>query len=76
MLAWAALRLCFDELHPGESKTPSCRKRRDKDGHPRDGAGLVGITGTGYHRSLPVYESDPYNFCTPPTSEGLTHFHA
>src|SRR5580765_5731653 len=24
--------------------------------------GVVGITGTGYQRSLPVYESDPYNF--------------
>jgi len=30
---------------------------------------LVGVTGTGYYRSLPLYESDPYNFSTPPTSE-------
>jgi hypothetical protein len=26
------------------------------------GIGAVGVTGTGYQRSLPGFESDPYNF--------------
>jgi len=29
---------------------------------PRKGLHAVGVTGTGYQRSLPVYESDAYNF--------------